>query len=239
VITLAGVTWTDEWTFIATAAAAAVTFLAVLVALFGPAFQQRWSRPEIAVEPSSPAFQVTVSDRPAVVRLLIANKRGRDTARDVEVFAYATRPITETTQVQGVTFPPGGSAVVADQANLNFDDPRADRPGRSTASIPSGFAREVNFATVAPMDDVDSQGRRGAGRLALYPTDRAETAILREETKYSIWITVAGSNFDAVTYLGHLLLYISKGVGGESIEASWTDFSASKTGAPIAASPWG
>jgi hypothetical protein len=49
VFTVATVTWTDEWTFIATAAAAVVTFLALLVALLGPAVQQRWRRPEVTL----------------------------------------------------------------------------------------------------------------------------------------------------------------------------------------------
>jgi hypothetical protein len=57
----------------------------------------------------------------------------------------------------------------ASDINLNFDDPEADGPGRSTTTVPSGHSREVNFAVVQVLTDEHGHLTDQWGYLAVYP----------------------------------------------------------------------
>ena len=85
--------WTDVGGFIATSAGVVVTFAAVLVALFGPRWQANRSQPKLSLSVEPAGLEWTVGEvfgaQPMI--LLLHNAEGRDTAVDVEVFAYVTR----------------------------------------------------------------------------------------------------------------------------------------------------
>lgn len=197
--------WTDIGIFASTTVGVFVTVAAVLVALVGPALQTRWRRPAISIDPADVFISASVN-LASVVRLVLANAQGRDTARDVEVFIYVTQPGTTTEAVGGEFTPMRSNRIIVDQANLNFDDPTGNGAGRSTASVPSGFWREVNFAALVKLDQHDLDGRRAAGYFALYPPLLARRSYLWEATTYEVTITATGSNFDAVTYTARLVL---------------------------------
>jgi hypothetical protein len=184
--------WTEVGIFWATVGGVTVTLLAVLVALLGPRLQARWSRPVITVAPSTGT--VYARERwPIILRLRVANKSGRETARDVEVFA----------SVQGREPGDGATLIVARTESLNFEDPSADGPRRSIVNVPSGFSREVGLATLSP--SIDRHGQPHIGRITYYRPDIESKAILRAGVLYEVHITVTGSNFDAVRYQGHLV----------------------------------
>jgi hypothetical protein len=201
-------TWTDVGIFIATAAGVVVTLAAVLVALFGPGWDRRRRRPAITINPSWRWLSTNIggSDR---IRLILRNKPGCDTAHDVEVFAYVTRSMN------------GGFGATADQANLNFDDPEQEGPGRSTASVPPGFGREVNLAVLVEPDQ--DRHPRSVSYLALYPTRLAKEARLLAAETYEVSIVATGSNFDAVSYVGHLSFGPLDDEDGD-IVVRWVDF---------------
>jgi hypothetical protein len=209
--------WTDVGIFFATSAGVVVTVCAVLVALFGPGWDRRRRRPVVTLSTVYRSRSTRVSDTdPFCLRL--HNKTGCETAREVEVFAEVTFP------VEG-----GGLGVVAEQANLNFDNPTDDGPGRSTASVPAGFSRDVNLAVLdeaefVDLDDTDDHERRRlrVAYLALYPKRLVRTAGLHENRTYEVGITVTGSNFDAVRYVGHLAF--SDVISDGDINVVWNDF---------------
>lgn len=188
-----------SWTEIAGVAA---TFAAVVVALFAIPLRARLKRPKLGLAPGTEALGNAVGLDPVLMTLRLYNAKGRDTARDVEVFV--------TVISEGA--PP--VHLVAEEANLNFDDPlprvanprgsvsvSTTEPGRSTATVPSGFARSVSFAVVGQeAGDVTNAW----GYLALYPTRMAKDASLLSVLGYKASIVVTGSNFDALTYEGEL-----------------------------------
>jgi hypothetical protein len=214
-----GATWTDVGIFWATLGGVIVTFLAVLVALFGPRLQERWKRPKITVD-SIGGMQARSELWPLVVRLMLCNQQGRDTARDVEVFASLTRD----------------GAIVADQATLDFEDPTTiGSSGRSVATVPPGFAREVSLLVLEPV--WDSEGWLRAGTVAFF---RPGTVVLRDQATYKVLIAVTGANFDAVHYVGHFRLDVDFDADEvpTSIEFQWIDFERSKTGDLRPTLPW-
>lgn len=177
-----------------------VTFAAVLVALFGPGLRRSRRRPIVTLTSPEPWIEIDLTDPdpagPAslvLMRLTLHNKRGRDTAQDVEMFARVTYQGPQ--QGSWTTF------LVADQAHLNFDDPIAG-PGRSTATVPSGFARDVNLATILDLDGEYEVAHGRVGRLALYPPQLARDALLWAGRTYEVAIVATGSNFDARRYWG-------------------------------------
>jgi hypothetical protein len=190
------------WTEIA---GVVVTLAAVFVALFAVPIRERLKRPKLALSPGSEALGVVVGLDPIVMTLRLHNARGRDTAREVEVFVTVLSEGTPATYI------------VAEEANLNFDDPlprvvnpggkigiAKSEPGRSTATVPSGFARNVNFAVIGIQREGGKLGDAW-GYLALYPPRVAQDATLFFHMfSYHAWIVVTGSNFDAITYEGKL-----------------------------------
>jgi hypothetical protein len=200
--------WTDVGIFCATAAGVVVTLGAVLVALFGPGWDRRRRGPRVTISTSFRTLQTKVFGS-EIVGLVLHNKRGCDTARDVEVF------VSLTFAVDGVTGVVGG-----DQASLNFEDPTEEGPGRPTASVPPGFARGVNLAVLSEPNDEDRR-IRDVAYLALYPTRLAHKRRLHEGRTYEVSITATGSNFDAVSYIGHLA-FSELGDDGE-ISVEWKD----------------
>jgi hypothetical protein len=207
--TAADPSWTDIGIFWATLGGVIATFAAVLVALFGQRLHQWRRRPQITVTSDPPSMGIRVdpdsklvwTPSASVLRLRLHNEPGRDTARDVEVFVDAVA------QVGFVTFE------AADSANLNFDDPTDDDgPGRSIATVPSGYSRRVNFAVLMRGGDQDVHNEDEArnmkikheawGYLAVYPPSLTAGSTLHDNASYDVRITVTGANFDAISYRG-------------------------------------
>jgi hypothetical protein len=139
------------------------------------------------------------------MRLRLYNEAGRDTARDVEVFVTAHGRAVH--DGEAVTL------LIADEENLNFDSPIDGGPGRSTATVPSGYSRRVYFAILGSQSGIEAKlspimlepqdGDSGEpwGALAIYPARQAK-AMFDASSEYYIEIVVTGSNFDALTYQG-------------------------------------
>ena len=173
-----------------------VTFLAVLVALFGQQFHAWRRQPRLTLTPDPDSYATAVGLGGVPMNLRLHNERGRDTARDVEIFVtVATREIGQ----QGVP-----SMTVATDANLNLDDPAAEGPGRATTTVPSGHSRNVNFAVVGVLEDEHGKLTDRWAYLALYPPRFAEASWLVFGVDYAATLVVTGSNFDAITYRGNL-----------------------------------
>jgi hypothetical protein len=170
------------------------TFLAVLVALFGRQLYESRRRPKLALSPYPETYTTTVGMDSAPMNLKLHNERGKDTARDVEVFVTV-----ESVPAKGA---PGWTP--ASDINLNFDDPEADGPGRSTTTVPSGHSREVNFAVVQVLTDEHGRPTDQWGYLAVYPPRFAKNRVLFSGHKYTATLVVTGANFDAITYRGEL-----------------------------------
>jgi hypothetical protein len=183
--------WTDVGIFWATLGGVVVTLLAVLVALFGHRVQERRKRPRLSlsVDPVSMGVEIHSGDA-EILSLRIHNEKGRDTAREVEVF------VTVFGQ-DGDIFLMAGEEVA-----LNWDDPLGDGGGRSTATVPAGSSRRVSFAVLQHLAAVDEQGRADWAYLAVYPPNKVTHATLREGVPYAVTISVTGANFDALSYRG-------------------------------------
>jgi hypothetical protein len=179
--------WTDVGIFWVTLAGAIVTTLAVAVALFGPRLQQRWRRPELTIMPNPPGMGIPLgSGAGELLQLRLSNRRGRETAYEVEVFVSSS--------AQG----PTALHIFADEDNLNFDNPWAGSGGRTTSSVPSGYSRSVSAAIIEDTKDGP------LAYLATVPARHMRTGSLLQDVPNVVYITVAGSNFDAITYRGVL-----------------------------------
>jgi hypothetical protein len=206
--------WLDYLAAIGTAIGALAAAGAVIVALFGPSWRERRRRPKLSLAPKGTEISVDADARsPLELRLRIHNARGKDTAESVEVFVSATsgRPA-------GV-----GTMILVEDGNLNFDRPRADHPGRSTATVPSGHSRSVSFALLGSVTAVEAcfhETMRGKasetpgekfGALCLFGLSGGrfswrEIPWLTVGETYDVVLVVTGANFDAVTFGAQLRL---------------------------------
>jgi hypothetical protein len=184
-----------DWLFLTVTALAAMgTVGAIIVAVFGQRWHERHRSPrvELSVDPPGLGAVLDAEGWSDLMRLRLANEKGRETASDVEVFVYVQAPDED------------AIFVVASEGNLDFDDPADESGGRATATIPAGFSRCVNFAVVGDLPQFDHRNRQGWAYLALYPTRMAREAVLYVGLSYDVLIVVTGSNFDALAYVGRL-----------------------------------
>jgi hypothetical protein len=212
---LLATTWLDYVAAIGTAVGAVATFCAVVVALFGPAWREKQKRPQLSLSPETDMTTSIDGSSALEARIWIRNALGRDTAEGVEVFVDA----------QGPHIPGAGTVLVATGESLNFDRPRPDEAGRSTATVPAGHSRPVYFAvwgsataiatrfdpSMRSRDDAAIRSDAGAA-LALYGSPRGllgslgsrEILWLEKDTTYDVRIVVTGANFDAVAFRGQV-----------------------------------
>jgi hypothetical protein len=129
-----------------------------------------------------------------LLSLRLHNEAGRDTARDVEVSVsvYAQQPDV--------------LHVFAEDNNLNFDNPWAGGQGRTTSTVPAGHARLVSFAVIEDVLPDEGVAADTCGYLATVPTRFMRAQPLLRDAIHTVFITVAGANFDAVTYRGTIAL---------------------------------
>jgi hypothetical protein len=190
---MAASTWTDVGIFWATVGAAVATTAAVIVALFGPRWQERRRRPDLSLTTDPPGMSIPVESGVAEpLRLRLTNRAGRDPARDVEVFVTASGQGTDAVYV------------AAEDETLNFDDPFSDAQGCSVSTVPAGHARLVNVAVIEAVADGGTNEHAQWGYLATVPRQRMRHAALMDAIAYDVTITITGSNFDAVIYRGRL-----------------------------------
>jgi hypothetical protein len=184
--------WTDYGGFWATVGGVAVTLAAVLVALFGQRYNAWRRRPRLSVraDPLSVSYSPYDSVSEHVMYLSIHNEEGRDTARDVEVFADAHAiDMPELRRINGV--------------NLNFDDALVEGLGRSTATVPAGYSRRVSFAIVREsLPDTKTFGHEAWVHIAVYPPRGVPVATVWDGLAYQVDVTVTGANFDAIFFRG-------------------------------------
>jgi hypothetical protein len=199
---------------IGTAIGALAAASAVIVALFGPGWRERRRRPRLSVAPEGTEISVDADARsPLELRLRIHNARGKDTAESVEIFVTVTSRRPDH----------GGTVILVEDGNLNFDRPRADYPGRSTATVPSGHSRPVSLALLGSVTAVEAcfhetmRGKASAtpgekfGALSLFGFSGGtfswrEIPWLSVGETYDVVLVVTGANFDAVTFGGQLRL---------------------------------
>jgi hypothetical protein len=136
-----GTSWLDYVDAIGSGVAAIATALAVIVALFGPGWRAKRRAPKLVVS-ADPARAALTLRHAQEMAVRIRNAPGRDTAEAAEVFVTVTQKS------------PRGVHYVAREESLSFDTPRPDAPGRSTASVPSGYSRPVSFAVFGPAEAV-------------------------------------------------------------------------------------
>jgi hypothetical protein len=211
--------WTEVAGFWATLAGVIATFGAVLVALFGQRLRASWSRPKIAltIDPSSDdVVPINISETDNVYgnRLLVTNERGRDTAKEVEVFVTIANDPDER-QARSYRELISGALV--------FDSPWA-ADARAISSVPSSFARPVWFVVAGPVRavskvvqiDVDAflmaahhckvDDSATAG-ITIEPAVAGHAdAWLLPASHYDVEFVITGSNFDAIHYKARIRL---------------------------------
>lgn len=206
--------WTEVAGFWATLAGVIVTFGAVMVALFGPAWHARRKAPKLSLKPED--GDITIPNESAdstfsPVRLLIHNAAGRETAHDVQVFVSVERSTS-----------PGTTWIYAEDEPLRFDNPRR-KVAQTTATVPSGYARPVWFAVAgAASSTAQAMGKVHAANLphsrgvlsavVANESDDSDAVVLEPNQRYNVSFVITGSNFDALYYSGVF------GIHGESID---------------------
>jgi hypothetical protein len=204
----------DYVSSIGTAVGALATVVAVLVALFGPSWRERRKRPRLSLTREEAEINVDAeATSPVELRIRVDNARGKDTAAGVEVFVTVTSTHRDR----------GGTVILVKDGSLNFERPRADYPGRSTATVPSGHSRPVSVALIGPVTAVETcfhetmrgkasatPGEKWAG-LSLFGFSGGafswrEIPWLGLGETYDVEFVVTGANFDALTFRGQLRL---------------------------------
>jgi hypothetical protein len=219
-----------EWAGpLAEAVGAVGTLLAVLAALFGPQFHAWRRRPLVTLE----GFRVR-------------NERGRDTARDVEVFITAAK--------ETWSFPDGAareryffeepgetgsidSYVAADNRNLPFDPPSTQASCRSMVNIAAGHWRDVYLLvdgmdaeavleTLGVQPDTVRMPRNADTYAALAVCRRtAEESVawLENGVEYDVELLITGANFDAVRYRAKIRSFRRKKSGATASFTGWSE----------------
>jgi hypothetical protein len=197
-----------DWILVGVAVASAVaTVGAVLVALFGPRWWAKRRAPKLTLEvnPDAGLVYPEVPTEPDSRRtsedvFLLANAKGRDTAREVEVFVTVSGVGTD------------ANRVYVQYKTLNFDSPLDGYSGRATATVPAGAERPIYFLCLGdrdaiagahyPSDANDEHSKEAAASLACYPARADEITWITFGTDYGITLVLSGANFDAVIYEG-------------------------------------
>jgi hypothetical protein len=209
---------TADWLLVAVAVLTAMgTVGAVAVALLGPMWTERRKRPDVRLvvhglsDRADLGWQKDVDvDRPDETQdyppVWITNEHGKLPAQDVEVFVSVGLDIGDGD---------GPWIGMANRDNILFDSPIRGNPTRTQTHVPPGFSREVFFLTFGhPLsiheglqDDGaaepnDPNVERLVGIVCTHPPQRSSAAWFGPG-HYAVTFFITGSNFDAVTYVGH------------------------------------
>jgi hypothetical protein len=185
---------------------ALATAAAVIVALFGPRWAEARRRPRLVLitrrdERRQFSGDMLQSGHPAdFPTLLVSNEVGRDSAREVEVFAHVGHRVA-----------PGVHIGVVSRENLVFGDPRVVSTPASVTHVPAGFARELYFLLAGSRREVmrcfggvissyDTVGDTAATALLVHPLS-SETLRWVDAGEYSVTFLITGANFNAVRYV--------------------------------------
>jgi hypothetical protein len=179
-----------DWATLVVASIAALgTVGAVLAALFLPRFEERRTRPQLTLstEPEGGMGMVVGSGGSEWVNLRIHNARGKRMARDVEV------------RVLAWTVRPDATHVVVEDLGLVVD-----AAGTATVTtVPPGHARSVGFLVIEDVDE-DQEGPGVFAHFRTAPPEAARLSRMEPPYEYPTYVTVTGSNFDALVYEGAL-----------------------------------
>jgi hypothetical protein len=182
----------DIWPLLGTLA----TFLAVFVALFGPAVWEWIRRPSLSLSEASDLVSMLGSGKdPRSVPAFVLNaaNHGRRQANDVQVFVSVDAPAEV----------PGESdlrRVIAFQAPIPFFHQEGGEWTRQfSVAIPPGFSRPIRIATIADEGVVLSHGAEPPSN----PLD---------DDVYTVILDVVGSNFRVARF--RCLLTIERSVTG-------------------------
>src|SRR5690349_15990625 len=177
----------DAWAKLATVA----TFLAVLVALFGPLLLDRLRRPRLEVTVASDLVSTLASDSDVQRLTVNVTNRGRRQANDVQALLSVEAPI----EVPGVT---GANRIEAFQAPVPFIHREGGKWSfQYSVAIPQGFARPLHLL----IDDID--GLRLVTPAEREPEPLADGLGL-EDGEYRVVLDLVGSNFRVLRYEGRL-----------------------------------
>jgi hypothetical protein len=212
-----------DWLVFATAATAALgTLLAVVVALFGPSYQQGRLRPVVTLEIESEGREMLYdalgeTELDSGPGLRVRNAPRRATAREVEVGVTIASPFE------------GGHVPLVEDRRLNFIDPTTSTEGSPIAHVPPGGSRRVYLVTLGPSRAISAQLAPAASGARKAPVDvRASLALApaRQDAvewltdgEYLIWLTVTGANFDATIYKGRFAI-TSTNVGELALDST-------------------
>jgi hypothetical protein len=190
--------WTEVAGFWVTLAAALITLSAVLVALFGPGWQARRRTPRLSLVVENTALGMPVETETFLpIRLRVSNTRGRDTARNVQLY------IT----VDSVQDHDGSliEHIYAEDDALRFDDPlrQPSEKGIWSTDVPSGHSRPVWFAMMGSGYWPWTKGIPLDGGPKLYLTVDGDwfPPMSRDQTQqHDVKMVLTGDNFDAIHY---------------------------------------
>lgn len=229
--------WTAEAQFWVTVMGVFVTVAAVLVALFGPQWHAARLRPQLSlkVDKTSVEWAVGSSGSAVTFWLRLANARGRDTARDVEVFVSTAAEVPEQESPTGV-----GYVIPAEDEPLLFGTPMSGRAEEQRVTVPAGHSRWLAFADAGEPGEVAAAV--GADMSALMRLawrsgvdEEQPRARLRVDAPgepvvpwlgfgvtYPVEIVVTGSNFDALRFRGEFGSRWGQDEGlGETVWCGW------------------
>lgn len=197
--------WTDVASVIVASVGVVATLAAVLVALFGPRYHARRSRPMLSLVAHPPGMGLAVEfdDSAEAMQLLLRNRPGQDTARDVEIFASVSAEREDGASTE----------IVVEYEPLVFENPLGSNGSRTSGTVPAGFSRPVWFALVGQrqavaraftVDAAPEQAHDVGAAVTIDPYVRSWMPWLEPQVNYDVKLVVTGSNFDAVTLGGRL-----------------------------------
>lgn len=191
--------------------AAVATTAAVVVALFGPTLRAWLSRPVLKLSASDEDHFYDAGGDPAldVAPLSLENRRGRQVAREVQVTLSVGAPFSGE-EGEELSIP------LSEQRNLRFELDAPDTTSGST--VPPGSCRRVQFVVMGPKllivawlrdrgEDQPTQEAEVHGAFCAQPSAAVESALwLTDDSPLDICLVVSGANFDALTYVGQIVL---------------------------------
>jgi hypothetical protein len=154
------------------------------------------------VEPPGIESTATSSyDYADTMGIILHNADGRDTARDVEVFAYV---VSHPTSREWHTDLP------VEMEPLVFENPLGSNMSRTVSSVPPGFYRKAWWVVVGEPAEVTKafvaddkpQVEDMSAAVCIDPYSRQGVPWLSTGRAYVVDLIVTGSNFDAVYFSG-------------------------------------
>ena len=216
---------TDWVIALGTVLGALATFLAVIVALFGPQWRERRRRPLLSIDAQQGSIPWSDPQGAWFTRLTISNGAGRAMAHDVEVTVTVRQ-----------AFPNDrGSIFQVNDGPLSFSFPQPHVPLQSRTQIAAGHHRVAYFLGVghktgetglaAALNAVD--GPRDPARRAwslVASIAGGSLTWIDPNQSHDVTVVVTGSNFDAIRFDGQCGLTERPVASGlpDGIWLSWT-----------------